>query len=52
MELSRRFKTIRDPFQMIDQFLLIIGFEDECGSLTLLGVEDQTLLQLGLVAVG
>ena len=37
---------------MIDQFLLTIGFEDECESLMLLGVEDQTVLQLGLVAVG
>eukprot|EP00435_Cladocopium_sp_Y103_P051799 s2915_g16.t1 len=34
---------------MIDQFLLTIGFEDECESLTLLGVEPQTLLELGLV---
>ena len=43
---------MREPFPMIDQFLLTSGFEDECESLTLLGVEDQTLLQLGLVAVG
>ena len=36
---------------MIDQFLLTVGFEDECECLTLLGVEPQTLLELGLVAV-
>ena len=36
---------------MIDQFLLTIGLEDDCESLTLLGAEPQTLLDLGLVAV-
>ena len=44
-------KNMRNPFGMIDQFLLTIGFEDECESLTLLGVEPQTLLDLGLVVV-
>ena len=40
-----------NPFGMIDKFLLTIGFEDECESLTLLGVETQTMLDLGLVVV-
>ena len=43
---------MREPFGMIDRFLLTIGFEDECEALTILGVEQQTLLQLGFVAVG
>ena len=51
VELSRKFQDMRNPFGMIDQFLLTIGFEDECESLTLLGVEPQTLLDLGLVVV-
>ena len=34
---------------MIDQFLITIGFEDECEPLTLLAVQPQTLLELGLV---
>ena len=51
VELSRKFKDMRQPYGMIDQFLLTIGFEDECECLTLLGVEPQTLLELGLVAV-
>eukprot|EP00435_Cladocopium_sp_Y103_P067671 s701_g30.t1 len=51
VELSRKCKDMRKPFGMIDQFLLTIGFEDECESLTLLGVEPQTLLEMGLVAV-
>eukprot|EP00435_Cladocopium_sp_Y103_P036519 s730_g9.t1 len=38
VELSRKFKDTRQPFGMIDQFLLTIGFEDECESLTLLGL--------------
>jgi hypothetical protein len=42
---------MRHPFGMIDQFLLTIGFEDECETLTLLGVEPQSLLDLGLVVV-
>ena len=52
VELARRFKRMRQPFGMIDQFLLTVGFEDECETLTLLGVEEQNLTQLGLVAVG
>ena len=51
VELSRKFKDMRHPFGMIDQFLLTIGFEDECETLTLLGVEPQSLLDLGLVVV-
>ena len=51
VELSRKFSDMRNPYGMIDQFLLTIGFEDECESLTLLGVETQTLLDLGLVVV-
>ena len=51
VELSRKFKDMRNPFGMIDQFLLTIGFEDECETLTLLGVEPQSLLDLGLVVV-
>ena len=38
VELSRKFKDMRQPFGMIDQFLITVGFEDECESLTLLGV--------------
>ena len=49
MELSRKFKDIRQPFGMFDQFLITVGFECECESLTLLGVQPQTLLELGLV---
>ena len=49
VELSRKVQDMRNPFGMIDQFLLTIKFEDECESLTLLGVEPQTLLDLGLV---
>eukprot|EP00435_Cladocopium_sp_Y103_P016755 s3453_g4.t1 len=51
VELSRKFSDLRNPSGMIDLFLLTIGFEDECESLTLLGVEPQTLLDLGLVVV-
>ena len=29
---------------MIDQFLITVGFEDECVSLTLLGVQPQTVV--------
>ena len=50
-EFSRNFQEMRNPCGMIDKFLLTIGFEDECESLTLLGVEPQTLLDLGLVVV-
>ena len=49
VELSRKFKDIRQPFGMFDQFLITVGFECECESLTLLGVQPQTLLELGLV---
>ena len=43
---------MREPFGMIDQFLLKICFEDECESLTVLGVEMQTLLGFSFVACG
>ena len=36
---------------MIDQFLLTVGFDADCEALTILGVEPQTLLDLGLVVV-
>ena len=42
---------LRNPFGMIDQFLLTIGFEDECETLMILVVETQSLLDLGLVVV-
>ena len=51
VELSRKMSDLRHPFGMIDQFLLTIGFEDECETLTMPGVETQTLLDLGLVVV-
>ena len=43
VELSRKFNYMKYPFGMIDQFLLTIGFEDECETLTPLGVEPQSL---------
>ena len=43
---------MREPRGMINQFLLRIGFEDECETLTLLGLKEQTLSDLNLVAVG
>ena len=39
VELSRKFKDMRQPFGMMDQFLITVGFEDECESLTLHGVQ-------------
>ena len=33
---------LRNPFGMIDQFLLTIGFEDECETLMILVVETQS----------
>ena len=41
----------RDPFGMIDRFLLTVGFDAECETLTFLGVQPHTLQDLGLVAV-
>ena len=49
VELFIKFKDVRQPFGMFDQFLITVGFEDECVSLTLLGVQPQRLLELGLV---
>ena len=51
VELARRFKRMREPFGVIDQFLLTVSFEDECGTLKLLAVEDKDLSQLGFVTV-
>ena len=51
VEVSSKFMDRRSPFGMIDQFLLTIGFEADCETLTLIGVEPHTLLDLGLVAV-
>ena len=41
----------RSPFGMIDQFLHPLRFDADCETLTPLGVEPQTLLELGLVVV-
>ena len=51
VEVSSKFMDRRSPFGMIDQFLLTIGFDADCETLTLIGVEPHTLLDLGLVAV-
>eukprot|EP00435_Cladocopium_sp_Y103_P027217 s1403_g6.t1 len=51
VEVSAKFMDKRSPFGMIDQFLLTIGFDSDCESLTMLGVEPHTLLDLGLVVV-
>ena len=50
-EFSRIFPEMRNSCWMIEKLFLTIGFEDERESLTLLGVEPQTLLDLGLVVV-
>jgi hypothetical protein len=44
VEVSTKFMEKRSPFGMIDQFLLTIGFDAGCETLTILGVEPQTLL--------
>ena len=51
VEVSSKFRDRRSPFGMIDQFLLTIGYDADCETLTLIGVEPHTLLDLGLVAV-
>ena len=51
VELSAKYMDKRNPFSMIDQFLLTIGFESECETLTLLGVEPLELTDLGLIEV-
>ena len=50
-ERSRKFKDMRQPFGMIDQFLITVGFEDGCESLTLHGVQPPTLWELGFVMI-
>ena len=47
VEVSSKFMDRRSPFGMIDQFLLTIGFDADCETLTLIGVEPHTLLDLG-----
>ena len=49
VEVSAKFMDRRSPFGMIDQFLLTIGFDADCETLT--RVEPQTLLDFGLVVV-
>lgn len=51
MEVSTKFMERRSPFGMTDPFLLTMGFDAGCETLTILGVEPQTLLDLGLVVV-
>ena len=51
VEVSAKYMDRRAPFGMIDQFLLTVGFDADCEVLTILGVESQTLLDLGLVVV-
>ena len=51
VEVSAKFMRKPDPFGMINQFLLTVGFDAECETLTFLGVQEHTLSDLGLVAV-
>ena len=39
------------PFGMTDRFLITLGFDTACKTLTFLGVEPRTLLDLGFVVV-
>ena len=43
VEVSERYMRKRDPFGMIDRFLLTVGFDAECETLTFLGVQPHTL---------
>jgi hypothetical protein len=52
VELSAKFMDKRYPFGMIDQFLITIGFDVDCETLTFLGVAPHSLLDLGLVVCG
>ena len=49
--MSSKFMDKLSPFAMIDQILLTIGLESDRETLTMLGVEPPTLLDLGLVVV-